>query len=87
MIKASSSEDNQEFDIILANIIKIIILDNLKAFIKQLKPGGVILISGLLKRDEEEVLRAATQNVFSIDKKIEIGEWMCLKMTCKSAII
>ncbi len=84
LIKASSAKVGQRFDIILANIIKIIILDNLDAFIKQLKPGGVILLSGLLKDDKKEILRAISGSELFVDKKIEMEEWICLKMTHKT---
>ena len=39
-----------KFDIILANIIKGVILDNLTAFAEEMVKGGSILLSGLLKR-------------------------------------
>jgi ribosomal protein L11 methyltransferase len=85
LIKASSADVEHKFDIILANIIKIVILGNLETFIKQLKPGGVILLSGLLKSDETDILKAIAQSKLSGDKKSETNEWMCLKMTYKRA--
>jgi ribosomal protein L11 methylase PrmA len=49
-----------KFDIILANIIKGVILDNLTAFAKEMVEDGVILLSGLLADDEQEILEKAT---------------------------
>jgi ribosomal protein L11 methyltransferase len=73
------------FDIILANIIKGVILDNLTAFTKRMVNGGVILFSGLLADDEQEILEKATRNGLILDKKIEDKNWICLQMTYKSA--
>lgn len=44
------------FDIILANINKNIIVENLPVLAKQLNNGGYLLLSGLLKEDEETIL-------------------------------
>jgi ribosomal protein L11 methyltransferase len=85
LIKASAADTGHKFDIILANIIKSIILGNLETFIKQLNPGGVILLSGLLTGDEKDILKAIAPGKLSVDKKRETGEWMCLKMTFKPA--
>ncbi len=47
------------FDIILANINRNIILDNLDYLYNQLKPGGTLLLSGLLAEDETDITAAA----------------------------
>lgn len=51
-----TAEMQQHFDIILANINKNIILYNLSFLVKQLNTGGFLLISGLLKDDEKDIL-------------------------------
>ena len=54
LIKASAAEGNDQFDLILANIIKGMILNNLGALAKQLLPNGTVILSGLLLGDENE---------------------------------
>ena len=51
---------NQKFDIIIANINKNKILENLSSFYESLVEKGVLLISGLLKEDLPEILQSAS---------------------------
>jgi ribosomal protein L11 methyltransferase len=85
LAEASTANVDIKFDIILANIIKGVILDNLTAFTKEMVNGGVILLSGLLADDEPEILEKTLRNNLIWDKKIEDKNWICLQMTYKSA--
>jgi len=82
--EASTVNVDINFDIILANIIKGVILDNLSGFTRQMVEGGVALLSGLLADDEQEVLAKAEENCLILDKKAEDKNWICLQMTYKS---
>jgi len=81
---ASTIDVDIKFDIILANIIKGVILDNLTAFTRHMVEGGVVLLSGLLADDEHEILAKAAESNLILDKKIEDKNWICLQMTYKS---
>jgi ribosomal protein L11 methyltransferase len=81
LIKASSAKGDHNFDIILANIIKAVILDNLSAFSKQLSSNGIILLSGLLKEDEDAILQSGVKSNLILKRKIEMEGWICLQMT------
>jgi ribosomal protein L11 methyltransferase len=81
LIKASAAKGDNKVDIILANIIKAVILDNLSEFSKQLSSNGVILLSGLLKEDEEAILQSALKNNMILKRKIEMENWICMQMT------
>jgi ribosomal protein L11 methyltransferase len=81
LIKGSSAKGDHKFDIILANIIKGVILDNLPEFAKQLNANGVIVLSGLLKEDEDAILQSAKKNNLFLRGKIETESWICLQMT------
>ena len=85
LLEASTANVDIKFDIILANIIKGVILDNLTAFTKEMVNGGVILFSGLLADDEQEILEKSRMVNLILDKKIEDKNWICLQMTYKSA--
>ena len=67
------------FDIILANINKHVILAQLPALGQQLKQGGVILLSGLLDSDFEDIENEAVRNNISISVRMTKGSWICLK--------
>jgi ribosomal protein L11 methyltransferase len=84
LLEASTANVDIKFDIILANIVKGVILDNLTAFAKEMVKDSVILLSGLLADDEEEILEKATRNNLILDKKVEEKNWICLQMTYKS---
>ncbi|WP_068242002.1 50S ribosomal protein L11 methyltransferase [Hydrotalea flava] len=53
--QANNAATDQNFDIILANVNRNIILDNLHYFINCLSPKGLILLSGLLVSDAPEI--------------------------------
>jgi len=57
-----------------------VILNNLDAFVKQLLPQGVLVLSGLLKDDEKEILQSSKNNSLLLRKKIEEYGWICLQM-------
>lgn len=67
------------FDIILANINKHVILAQLAHLGQQLKNDGVILLSGLLEGDFEDVENEAARNHISISVRTTRGSWICLK--------
>jgi ribosomal protein L11 methyltransferase len=80
LLKASSVKTGGQFDIILANIIKNVILANFPDFSKQLVPNGVLLLSGILKEDEPKILQASTINKMQQKRKIEDENWICLEI-------
>lgn len=67
------------YDLILANINRNVILNSLPALYLKLKPAGVLLVSGVLATDREKVIAAALETGFSAEKKELRGEWSCLQ--------
>jgi ribosomal protein L11 methyltransferase len=49
------------FDIILANINRHILLDTMPAMSAHLKPGGTLLLSGILANEDVDIIREAAQ--------------------------
>jgi ribosomal protein L11 methyltransferase len=66
------------FDVILANINKHVIVDQLGDLAQQLAPGGVIILSGLLQDDSEDIENEATKNNLSVSNWMTKGSWICL---------
>jgi len=69
------------FDVILANINKHIILKELSSMGQHLKEGGVILLSGLLYGDFQDVENESLKNDLPISERLNEGSWICLKLT------
>lgn len=69
--------EDDNYDIILANINRNIILQYLPMLHQKLKLNGLLLISGFLKEDEHLLLTNATQHHFKPIKHQERGKWIC----------
>ena len=80
LLKSSAAKGTHQFDIILANIIKGVILNNLDSLARQLLPGGVLVLSGLLKDDGKEILQSSKNYGLLLRKKIEEEGWICLQI-------
>ena len=78
--KDESIDNYGVFDIILANINRNIILENLGAIKQHLAPGGVVLLSGLLTGDELVVAEKALQHKLVLRSRLEMNGWICLQM-------
>ena len=71
------------FDVILANINKHIILKELPSIKQQLKSGGVILLSGLLNEDFQDIENESLKADLPISERLSEKDWICLKLTKK----
>ena len=78
--KASDATSEIKFDIILANINKNIILENLVLLKEQLNKGGQILLSGLLESDKEEILNVSSELHLKLKKKLIRNNWIALQL-------
>ena len=67
------------FDVILANINKHVILEQLSQMEQQLAKGGVILLSGLLQNDSEDIENEAAKTNLSISVGTVKDNWILMK--------
>jgi ribosomal protein L11 methyltransferase len=74
-----SLEFEGSFDLILANINKNVIINNLQFLSQHLKEDGVVLLSGLLSEDLVEIIMALAGSRFSISSVSEQKNWICLQ--------
>ena len=77
-IKLSSQIPDQTFDIILANINRNIIFQNLEFLKKAICEKGYILMSGLLKTDENEMVETCLKMNLLLIKRYEQDNWISL---------
>ena len=67
------------FDVILANINKNILLQHMASLKAHLRAGGVLLLSGLLLADRNEITRAAGANGLHFCKMREKENWISIQ--------
>ncbi len=79
--KAESAKGNNHFDVILANINKNVILDNLDNLASQLKPDGSLLLSGLLANDADEIIESAGRLSFKLKHKETTDNWLLISLS------
>lgn len=68
------------FDLITANIQKNILLNIAEEFKNRLKPGGLLILSGLLYTDEEDIVKKYSALNFKLLEKKSLDEWIALKL-------
>ncbi len=69
--------EGRDFDGILANINRHIILDSLQQLFELLRPGGWLMVSGIMLQDEEIVTEAAQAVGFEPGEVWTRGNWVC----------
>lgn len=74
------STTGKGFDIILANITKHVILENMHALAARLQPGGLLLLSGLLSTDEQDIRLAASVAGLEVLVVEEKDNWLCIRL-------
>jgi ribosomal protein L11 methyltransferase len=79
LIEAGDANRPENSDVILANITRNIITDNFSAFKNSLTDKGILLLSGLLKEDEQPVHAMAEASGFVLAQKIERNNWISLR--------
>jgi ribosomal protein L11 methyltransferase len=79
--KADNIEHTGSFSIILANINKHVLLANMGAVKQHLKPGGVVIMSGLLAGDRADIEACAVHNGLKIVDEKHQHTWISLLLT------
>jgi ribosomal protein L11 methyltransferase len=66
------------YDIILANINRNVLLEDLAAYRSHLSTGGVLVVSGFLLEDEAVILQHFQANGFQRTRTLSEGEWLSI---------
>lgn len=70
---------HHNYDLIIANINRNILLNDMQAYVNCLNPGGTLLLSGFYKEDIPFIDASCVENGLTFQKKIEINNWVSLK--------
>ena len=71
---------DNDFDIVLANINRNILLGGMEAYAACLNPGGALFLSGFLEGDVDILTECAAKFGLSLASAKENGEWRALKL-------
>ncbi len=78
VLKGETIEQKCRFDIIFANIDRSVILKHFPSFKQHLSEQGVVVVSGILSADYEEIEKEARCNQLRIISKQEKENWICI---------
>jgi len=69
----------KQYDIVIANINRNILLSDMKIYTDCLLDGGILLLSGFYQEDIPIINEEVTKHGLIFDKKIERNNWVALK--------
>lgn len=69
-----------QFDIILANINKNVIVENFEILATELKNDGLLLLSGLLETDKTDILDKAKELNLKVKKTLQRNNWIAIQL-------
>lgn len=70
-----------EFDVIIANINRHILLADIKYYVRVLKPNGIILLSGFYMEDLPEIEEECKKHNLMLTGKKTKKNWVCAKFS------
>lgn len=69
----------KKYDLIIANINRNILLNDMKQYAECLNPKGILLLSGFYNEDIPAIDECCSNNVLKFVKKLERNNWVSLK--------
>ena len=72
----------KQFDVVLANINRNIIIDQFEGWLNHIKPGGDLVLSGLMINDQESIERLAGNHHLTPYRITREAEWIAMWFKC-----
>ena len=76
---SAPSGDGRPFDVVLANLIASLLITLADGLVADLRPGGVLLASGIFVNREADVVAAFEAHGLVIDRRWDEGDWVALE--------
>jgi ribosomal protein L11 methyltransferase len=76
--KVNNFNEQQQFNVVLANINRNIIVDNCNYLSQNVKYNGILLLSGLLQEDEDEIIALFKNNQFMHEQTLTKSGWIAI---------
>lgn len=73
--------EDSTFDIVLANINKMALMELIPSLSEKIDEDGFILVSGLLEQDEKDMMEVAEANSLTHVETRQLGEWIAILLT------
>lgn len=73
-------EDETSYDVLIANINRNILLDEMEEYSKRIVSGGYLFLSGFYATDVPILQKAATSVGLTLQVQTEKGPWTCLRL-------
>ena len=70
---------DQQYDIIIANINRNILLEDIPTYVKCLKKGGILFVSGFYKEDISQISERCKEVGLKFEKNLEKNNWVAVK--------
>lgn len=77
----ASSLEGQEYDVIIANINRNILLTDIPQYAKSIHNGGLLFLSGFYKEDMPIIIEECNQNGLKFGKNLERNNWVALQFS------
>ncbi|MBA2403998.1 MAG: 50S ribosomal protein L11 methyltransferase [Bdellovibrionales bacterium] len=74
-----------QYDLVFANILESILMLEINYLIQVTRPGGALILSGLLKPQVDGIIQAYTAGGMTLKRKLEKGDWAALYFTKEPA--
>ena len=71
--------ENKRYDVIIANINRNILMQDIPVYVKNLNKNGILLLSGFYVKDIPIINKVATKNKLQLEKQLERNSWVALK--------
>ena len=71
--------ENKRYDIIIANINRNILMQDIPVYAKRLNKNGILLLSGFYVKDIPMINKEATKNKLQLENQLERNSWVALK--------
>lgn len=83
VIKASTLHVSEQADVVLANINKNVLIEQVQNLFNYTRENGVLIISGLLRTDYEELLEVFVPVFGPLTKSYFEGDWLAMSFDLK----
>ena len=79
VIEGDASVLNKKYDVIIVNINRNILLNDMNVYVSCLNKNGIILLSGFYNEDVPAIQESCEKHLLKLEEKLERNNWVSLK--------